>query len=334
MFARAINPILRVNGENGFASDGTLEERYEYTPYGERTVYMRAGSADEKTSAPLYESQRVEVASVRQPYGLCDFGHQGLALDKEFGQYYNRSRQFLFRSARFLNRDPAGYANGMSLYEYCASGPLGATDPMGLCRDPNQPGPADEDDGSKTAKDSPEQIIDDFENGKISGAEALKRARGLSKEEQAELARRLQEKYPQSGGVDTRNRSSGESQYNSKTGLKDYGNPRAEDAPSYADLAVAAAKEARARFAEAAGQALNRAVDLAEGTLRAGSAAARYSMDIGAYEGEVVWWAGQYRTPAAYAATLAGPAVGAAPLPPARQAEEPVETLTLMTTGT
>jgi len=41
-----------------------------------------------------------------------------------------------------------------------------------------------------------------------------------------------------------------------------------------------------------------------------------------------------YRTPAAYAATLAGPAIGAAPLPPARQAEEPVEALTLITAGT
>jgi transposase InsO family protein len=41
-----------------------------------------------------------------------------------------------------------------------------------------------------------------------------------------------------------------------------------------------------------------------------------------------------YRTPAAYAATLAGPAVGAAPLPPARQAEEPVEALTLKAAGT
>ena len=36
MVARAVKSILRVNGESGFASDGTLEERYEYTPYGER----------------------------------------------------------------------------------------------------------------------------------------------------------------------------------------------------------------------------------------------------------------------------------------------------------
>jgi len=41
-----------------------------------------------------------------------------------------------------------------------------------------------------------------------------------------------------------------------------------------------------------------------------------------------------YRTPASYAASLAGPSVGAAPLPAARQAEEPKEALTLITPGT
>jgi hypothetical protein len=35
--AKAVKSILRMNGENGLASDGTLHERYEYTPYGERT---------------------------------------------------------------------------------------------------------------------------------------------------------------------------------------------------------------------------------------------------------------------------------------------------------
>ena len=118
------------------ASDGTLHERYEYTPYGERTVYKRAGSADEKTSAPLYESGRVNTGTEQDPewapYGLCDFGHQGLFFDKEFGQYDNRGRMYLPRAARFLNRDPAGYADGMSLYEYCGSGPLGLLDPFGL----------------------------------------------------------------------------------------------------------------------------------------------------------------------------------------------------------
>jgi RHS repeat-associated protein len=96
------------------ASDGTLQERYEYTPYGERTVYKRAGSADEKTSAPLYESQRVEVATVRQPYGLCDLGHQGLFFDKEFGQYENRRRMYHPSLSLWMQRDPIGMLVGVA----------------------------------------------------------------------------------------------------------------------------------------------------------------------------------------------------------------------------
>jgi len=105
--ARAAKSILCVNGENGLASDGTLQERYEYTPYGERTVYKRAGSADEKTSAPLYESERVNTGTEQDPewapYGLCDLGHQSLFFDKEFGQYYNRGRMYLPAASLYQN---------------------------------------------------------------------------------------------------------------------------------------------------------------------------------------------------------------------------------------
>ena len=207
------------------ASDGTLEERYEYTPYGERTVYMRAGSADEKTSAPLYESQRVEVASVRQPYGLCDFGHQGLALDKEFGQYYNRSRQFLFRSARFLNRDPLGYSDGMSLYQYVGSGPIGLTDPMGLrLMGPQDPGyqPGYEKlpwkDVPETEKKCP---------GGGGGGE------GVPAREQPPGGAAK----PEAGQTDRRNQSTGASQFDwKKGGLKDYNNPFWDEEASYAEI--------------------------------------------------------------------------------------------------
>ncbi len=113
-------------------SSGSLKERYEYTPYGQRTVYMKAGSDDKKTSAPLYESRRVKVGSIEQPYGLCDIGHQGLFLDTEFGLYDNRRRVLYPRLGRFLQRDPIGYADGMGLYEYVGSSPPVYPDPMGM----------------------------------------------------------------------------------------------------------------------------------------------------------------------------------------------------------
>jgi len=119
-----------------------LVERYEYTPYGQRTIYKPTGIDDARTasygdhmcSAPTLESQRVTADGSPATYGLCDVGHQGLMHDKEFGLIYNRARYLHPRLGRFISRDPLGYVDGMSLYEYVRSGPVGRVDPSGLLR--------------------------------------------------------------------------------------------------------------------------------------------------------------------------------------------------------
>ncbi len=112
-------------------ANGVLVERYEYTPYGQRSVYKKAGTNDALTSAPLDHSQRVEGASGTQPYTLCDLGHQGLRRDKEFGMYDVRTRPWPALIGRWPVRDPAGHVDGMSLYEYVMSTPTCARDPTG-----------------------------------------------------------------------------------------------------------------------------------------------------------------------------------------------------------
>jgi hypothetical protein len=49
VFARAVKSSIRVNGENGLASDGTLEERYEYTPYGGLNAVQQTPRRTQKT---------------------------------------------------------------------------------------------------------------------------------------------------------------------------------------------------------------------------------------------------------------------------------------------
>jgi hypothetical protein len=44
--------------------EGVLKEWYEYTPYGQRTVFLSAGDYDPKCYAPTYHSQRVVADSV------------------------------------------------------------------------------------------------------------------------------------------------------------------------------------------------------------------------------------------------------------------------------
>jgi RHS repeat-associated protein len=72
---------------------------------------------------------------------LCEFGHQGLMHDEEWGIVYNRAR--MLNQGRFMQRDPAqrkagevtagdGYQDGMNLHEYVRSTPVQAQDASGL----------------------------------------------------------------------------------------------------------------------------------------------------------------------------------------------------------
>ena len=92
-------------------SDGVLAERYEYTPYGQRTVYMRSGSNDTGCYAPTSMSRRVVGGSVTQSYGLCEFGHQGLMHDEAVGLIYNRQRVRDPGTGRWYQREPLGYVD-------------------------------------------------------------------------------------------------------------------------------------------------------------------------------------------------------------------------------
>lgn len=113
-------------------ANGELIERYEYSPYGLRTVFRSYGSNDPLVMAPVFESQSVTADGTTQPYGLCDIGHQGLYHDKEFQLIYNRARYLSPRLRRFISRDPLGYINGPNLYEYVASNPINLLDALGL----------------------------------------------------------------------------------------------------------------------------------------------------------------------------------------------------------
>jgi len=88
------------------ATDGTPLERYVYDPYGKVTVLDADFSADAD--------------------GKSDYDNSilfaGYYRDNETGLYHVRNRYY-HTQVGWITRDPAGYADGMSLYEYCASGP-------------------------------------------------------------------------------------------------------------------------------------------------------------------------------------------------------------------
>jgi hypothetical protein len=121
--------------------DGDLVERYEYTPYGQRTIFKSAGADDPNCSAPILESQRVQISGEDAPYGICNAGHQGLFHQKETGdKLNNRARPLDPILARFDQPDFwEEYADGMSRYGNRRNNPLKYADYNGA--QPVTPGP-------------------------------------------------------------------------------------------------------------------------------------------------------------------------------------------------
>jgi RHS repeat-associated protein len=100
---------------------GTVQERYEYDPYGMAT-YLDASWTSRSSS---------------------NFGwqmlHQGLRLDtltasgKTTQLYYDRARDLIANEGRFAERDPLGLGGGNAdLYGYVDSNPKSEMDPTGL----------------------------------------------------------------------------------------------------------------------------------------------------------------------------------------------------------
>ncbi|NQT18346.1 MAG: RHS repeat-associated core domain-containing protein [Planctomycetes bacterium] len=85
-------------------------EKIKYDPYGEPTVTLQP-----------------EKSASDNPYLF-----QGRRLDTETGLYYYRNRYYGPVLGRFVQRDPAGYGDGMNLYEFVRSNPAVNSDPEGL----------------------------------------------------------------------------------------------------------------------------------------------------------------------------------------------------------
>ena len=98
------------------AAAGGVAERYVYTPYGTRTVLAADWSADGDGLSGLAFAN----------------GHQGGRIDLVTGYIHFRHREYCASLGRWLTRDPLGYVDGMNVYEFVGSTPVGATDPMGL----------------------------------------------------------------------------------------------------------------------------------------------------------------------------------------------------------
>jgi RHS repeat-associated protein len=90
---------------------GDIAERFAYGPYGE------TGQASSLGNPYRYTARRYDQAT---------------------GLYHYRNRAYSPALGRFLQPDPAGYADGLNLYAYVGNNPIGFVDPWGLGGNPGQ----------------------------------------------------------------------------------------------------------------------------------------------------------------------------------------------------
>ncbi|MCY2929466.1 MAG: RHS repeat-associated core domain-containing protein [Planctomycetota bacterium] len=96
-------------------TSGTVVERCVYDPYGNAKFYDGSWGSASDTSAKANEIL------------FCGYHY-----DPDTGLYHVRHRVYHPGLGRWLQRDPIGYRDGMSLYQYVRSAPLGMVDPQGL----------------------------------------------------------------------------------------------------------------------------------------------------------------------------------------------------------
>jgi RHS repeat-associated protein len=111
---------------NGDGTDDTID----FNLYAVQTGQSLAAN-DPNVFYPTVSSFRKGHYGDAAGAPLCEFGHQGLMHDEEFGLVYNRARMLVPDIGKFGQRDPRGYVNSENLSEYERGSPIRAFDSSG-----------------------------------------------------------------------------------------------------------------------------------------------------------------------------------------------------------
>jgi RHS repeat-associated protein len=103
-----------------------LVERYDYDPYG-KTYIAHWDPAAGSGSGDWVRHAADEPSAFGNPFMWTGQRH-----DVAIGLYHFPFRTYSPRLGRWLQRDPLGYVDGVSLVQYCISSPTRYVDPLGL----------------------------------------------------------------------------------------------------------------------------------------------------------------------------------------------------------
>jgi RHS repeat-associated protein len=102
-------------------SAAAVVERYSYDAYGAPAITNGSG-----VPVPL-NAWGTPHSAIGNPYMFT-----GRQLDEETGLFFYRARYYDTNKGRYVQRDPAGYVDGLNLYEYSRSNPVRYFDPTGF----------------------------------------------------------------------------------------------------------------------------------------------------------------------------------------------------------
>jgi len=122
------------------SSGGTIDERYRYQDFGTMKVFAPGSQGPDHWVQP---SGTRAGESLKQNF----YGFTGRRYDPETaistlgqldpttpGLWHYRNRMYSSQLGRFLQRDPAGYVDGVNLYAYVRNNPIAFADAFGLNR--------------------------------------------------------------------------------------------------------------------------------------------------------------------------------------------------------
>ena len=108
------------------ASTGSVVERYLYDPYGRVTVLNGAAGAEKDPNVAEWSPDADNKSDWDNEVLFCGYWY-----DPETGLFHVRERYYDPVTGTWKTRDRILYPDGMNLYEYVRSGPIGRSDPLG-----------------------------------------------------------------------------------------------------------------------------------------------------------------------------------------------------------
>ncbi|MEA3367160.1 MAG: RHS repeat-associated core domain-containing protein, partial [Planctomycetota bacterium] len=112
------------------ATDGDVVERYSCDPYGQVLVLNGEDGIDPDTTPGGEDEEWTEDTNGSDVANTVLFA--GYRFDAETGLYHVRHRVYHATLGRWVQRDPIGYSDSPSLYQYVVATPVNARDPSGL----------------------------------------------------------------------------------------------------------------------------------------------------------------------------------------------------------